>query len=138
MNMQTPSNFSGVILVGVWCCAGLCLRTAVVVLGKLLAFLAYSPYLTRAGSSGFRSSWPVWSCSFSYAGSNPALKPTSPSVIGLASSLAKVRFGSKAAVYKWWLSTLNRRTNLNIDFILKKLAIVAMVFGQALVDKLIF
>lgn len=76
MNIQAPFTFSSVVSLGVWRCVGLRLRAVVVALGKLLVFLASSPYSTRAGSSGFRSPWPMRSLLFSCVGSNPALKPT--------------------------------------------------------------
>ena len=53
-------------------CAGLRLG----VLRQFQAFLASSPCAPSAGSSGFRSPWPVRSLSFLRFGSNPALKPT--------------------------------------------------------------
>ena len=53
-------------------CAGLRLG----VLRQFQAFLASSPCAPSAGSSGFRSPWPVRSLSFLRFGSNLALKPT--------------------------------------------------------------
>ena len=53
-------------------CAGLRLG----VLRQFQAFLASSSCTASAGSSCFRSPWPVRSLSFLRFGSNPALKPT--------------------------------------------------------------
>ena len=76
MNIQAPFTFARVVSLWVWRSLGLRLRAVVVALAKLLVFLASSPYFTSAGSSGFRSPWPVRSLSFLRFGSNPALKPT--------------------------------------------------------------
>lgn len=70
--MKFSFEYVSVVLRGVCRYEGLRLRAVVVALGKLLVFLASSPYFTRASSSGFRSPWP----SFLRFGSNPALKPT--------------------------------------------------------------
>ena len=72
MNIQAPFAFYSVYSLGVWRSLGLRLRR----LCRFQAFLASSPYTASAGSSGFRSLWPVRSLSFLRFGANPALKPT--------------------------------------------------------------
>ena len=72
MNIQTPFTLASVYPLGVWRSLGLRLHG----LSQFQAFLASSPCAASAGSSGFRSPWPVRSLSFLRFGSNPALKPT--------------------------------------------------------------
>nr|AGY30867.1 hypothetical protein [uncultured bacterium] len=72
MNIQAPFTFASVHLLGVWRSFGLRLRG----LRQFQAFLASSLCTASAGSSCFRSLWPVRSLSFLRFGSNPALKPT--------------------------------------------------------------
>ena len=72
MNIQAPFTFASVYQLGVLRSLGLRLRG----LRQFQAFLASSPCVASAGSSGFRSPWPVQSLSFLRFGSNPALKPT--------------------------------------------------------------
>ena len=72
MNIQAPFTLASVYPLGVWRSLGLRLRG----LRQFQAFLASSPCAASAGSSVFRSPWPVRSLSFLRFGSNPALKPT--------------------------------------------------------------
>ncbi len=72
MNIQAPFTLASVYPLGVWRSLGLRLRG----LRQFQAFLASSPCAASAGSSGFRSPWPVRSLSFLRFGSNPVLKPT--------------------------------------------------------------
>ncbi|QIL44064.1 hypothetical protein G7045_07165 [Acidovorax sp. HDW3] len=72
MNIQAPFTLASVHPLGVWRLLGLRLRGVC----QFQAFLASSPCAESAGSSGFRSPWPVRSLSFLRFGSNPALKPT--------------------------------------------------------------
>ena len=72
MNIQAPFTLASVYPLGVWRLLGLRLRG----LRQFQAFLASSPCTASAGSSFFRSQWPVRSLSFLRFGYNPALKPT--------------------------------------------------------------
>ncbi len=72
MNIQTPFALASVYPLGVWRSLGLRLHG----FRQFQAFLASSPCAASAGSSGFRSPWPVRSLSFLRFGSNPALNPT--------------------------------------------------------------
>ncbi|MEJ3959516.1 DUF1010 domain-containing protein [Brachymonas sp. G13] len=72
MNIQAPFTLASVHPLGVWRLLGLRLRG----LRQFQSFLASSPCAASAGSSVFRSPWPVRSLSFLRFGSNPALKPT--------------------------------------------------------------
>ncbi|MGB6101069.1 MAG: DUF1010 domain-containing protein [Comamonas sp.] len=72
MNIQTPFTLASVHSLGIWRSLGLRVRGE----GQFQAFLGPSPCIASAGSSDFRSPWPVRSHSFLRFGSNPALKPT--------------------------------------------------------------
>ena len=72
MNIQAPFTLASVYPLGVWRLLGLRLHG----LRQFQAFLASSLRTASAGSSCFRSLWPLRSLSFLRFGSNPALKPT--------------------------------------------------------------
>ncbi|MBZ0226697.1 MAG: DUF1010 domain-containing protein [Comamonas sp.] len=72
MFIQTAFNFSSVVQRWVCRFSGLRLLSS----RGFLVFLASGPCAASAGSSGFRSPWPVRSRSFLCFGSNPVLKPT--------------------------------------------------------------
>jgi hypothetical protein len=76
MHIQNPFTFASAYALGVWRCAGLRLLACWGLAHGFLVFLASGSYPTWSSSSVFRSMWPVLPRPFSYAGSNPSLKPT--------------------------------------------------------------
>lgn len=83
MNIQTPFSFASVYPLGVWRSLGLRLRG----LCHFQAFLASSPCAASAGSSGFRSPWPVRSLSFLRFGSKPGAQAYPHTAGGLSCQL---------------------------------------------------
>jgi hypothetical protein len=76
MNIQNPFTFASAFALGVWRSVGLRLLACWGLALGFVVFLASGSYPTWAGSSVFRSVWPVLSRPFSRVRSNPSLKPT--------------------------------------------------------------